>query len=128
MSYMTLCHEVTGATLFALPTALDFFAEFTHVVEASAWRLLRSRRGSHTVGIDASGWHIFLESHRSFFLKLPESLSIDISTERPRVDAPFPRRSAALIERHTPGFGVGIFGHQTSPLGAPRMARISEGL
>jgi hypothetical protein len=104
--------------LFALPTALDFFAESAHVVKGSARCFLSRRWDRHAVGIDALGRRrLILQRRGGFFLELPESLSVDISTERACVDAPFPRRSAALIERNASGFGVGIFGHQKYTLG-----------
>ena len=69
------------------------------------------------VGIDTGGWHgVILEGQSSFRLKLSELLRIDVSTERASIRAPFPLRSAALIERNSAGFGVGLFGHRTDIL------------
>ena len=89
---------------------LDFFTELAHVVKSSTRRLLRRHWGRHTVGIDTRGWYgLFLEGHGGFFLKLLQPVSIDVSAERSRVEAPFPSRAAPVVERNTSGFGLGGF-------------------
>jgi hypothetical protein len=91
---------------------LDFFAELPHVVKRSARRLLGRYWSSHAVGIDTHGWLcrlLLLEGHGGFFLKLLQPVSIDISAERSRVEAPFPSRAAPVVERNTSGFGLGGF-------------------